>query len=105
MLGTLMEAIPKMMNAFAEGIVQSTKTIVQHAPEFVKATIVMLNGILDTINTMAPKITETMGHLLDLMLDYIIEHSPKIVNAGFKLITDFMAAIRDNIYQIVTIAV
>lgn len=104
LLSTIVEAIPRMMNAFAEGIIQFTKSIIDSAPLFAKATLVMFNGMLDTINKLAPKIAKTMDTILNLMLDYLMKNSPKIVQAGFKLMTDFMSKIRDNIYQIVDIS-
>lgn len=104
MLSVFIQSIPKMINAFAEGIVQFTVTITKNAPKFVKATIVLLNGILDTINETAPKIAKTMSNLLNLMLDYLVAYSPKIINAGYKLLIDFLTAIKDNIYQVVSVA-
>ena len=103
-LSTIVEAIPRMMNAFAEGVIQFTKTIIDSAPLFAKATYVLFDGMLDTINKLAPKIAKTMDTILNLMLDYLMKNSPKIVQAGFKLMTDFMNKIRDNIYQIVEIS-
>lgn len=104
MLNTIVQAIPKMMQAFAEGVVNFTVTITKNAPQFAAATLTMLNAILDTINEIAPKIGATMGKLLNLMLDYVVANSPKIVHAGFVLMMAFLSEIRDNIYRIVNIA-
>lgn len=104
MLTTIVQAIPQVMNAFAEGIVRFTKTITENIPLFVTATIKLLNAILDTINELAPKIAKTMSNILNLMLDYLMVNSPKIVQAGFQLMMDFMNKLRDNIYQIVDVS-
>jgi hypothetical protein len=104
LLTTIVQAIPQVMNAFAEGIVRFTKTITENIPVFVTATIKLLNAIMDTINELAPKIAKTMSNILNLMLDYLMVNSPKIVQAGFKLMMDFMNKLRDNIYQIVDIS-
>ncbi len=104
MLSVFIQAIPKMMNAFAQGIIEFTITITKNIPVFMQATYKLLNGILDVINEMAPKIAKTMGKVLNLMLDYVVANSPKIVNAGYKLLIDFLTVIKNNIYQVVTVA-
>lgn len=102
-LNAIIQGIPKLMAAFALGVVEFTKTIVQNIPVFVDAMSRAINGIMRAIRENAPTIIQTLKDFLGRMLDAVVESSPKINQAGFKLLIGFLQSVGENIHKVVTL--
>lgn len=100
----IIDGIPPLMVAFAEGLIKFVAKIAEATPEFIKATVKLLNGLMEAINQTAPNIIRTMTDLLLRMLKAVVDNSPAIIDAGYALIINFLSKLRDNIGQITTIA-
>lgn len=94
------EALPAVLEGFAEGIVGFIEVIGKAAPVIAEALGVLVGHILDTFIELVPKVAELILALIEAILDILTEAVPDIVAAGIELIIGFLTGIRDNIYQV-----
>lgn len=103
-LATIINAIPKALKAFGQGIVEFAKAIGRGAGAFFKAFGAILNGLIRAAMQAIPKIGKLFMELMRTALNIISKMTPQIINAGLRLIVGFLAAISRNVPKIVNIS-
>lgn len=97
----LLEAIPRVVTAFALGMLAIVQAFAATAPAFVAALVKIVDALLDGVIKSAPKLAETFVTLMLGALKAIEEHAPRFIQAGFKLLEDLLQGVKNNIGKIV----
>ena len=106
LLKALSVGLPAFMKTIAEGFIEMALTIADAAPVLVEALVVVLNHILDGLIELIPKALTVIGELISGIIEFIGKDGvPKIIQAGLDIILALLTGIRDNIDQVVTLAV
>ena len=105
LLKVVITAIPKTVNAFAQGFIEMIKTIGRAAPQMVNSFSKIIGSILDAVIKNVPKMAQMFTTLITTALNTIVRLAPGIFNAGLNLIVGFLNAINNNIGRIVPLAV
>lgn len=96
----LIELIPSAMAAFAQGLIDFALVIANGGVEFTKAMTTLLQSLLDTINTLAPGIVDTIWNLVTMLVNKIVEGVPYFVNAALLLMTNFLNTLAARIPEL-----
>lgn len=99
---TIASAIPAMMAAFAQGIIDFALVIAGGAIQFTMAATTLIQAMVLGIANNGPLIIETITNLILQMLDAGMVLVPKFVEFGILVITEFMNAMRTLIPMLVT---
>lgn len=94
---TLIDLIPQAMASFAQGIIEFAKVIAGGGVEFTAAMTTLLQSLIDSINTMAPQIIDTLSMLLNKLIDKMTEDIPRFVDRGMKLIEGILEGISNRL--------
>lgn len=89
--------IPEAMSAFAQGIIDFAVVIANGGAEFTGAMTTLLSSLIDAINTLAPKILDTLWGLLMGMVAKLEENVPIMVDSGLKLLNGILEGIANNL--------
>jgi len=100
----IVQWVPKMAIAIAEGITQFIITIAEKIPEIVKAGKDILLAIIEGFTTLLPDIMLLVGQMIVDFLQVIVDLLPDIIQAGYDILLGIMKGIEDNIKDIVTTA-
>jgi tape measure domain-containing protein len=100
----LIGLIPKLMEQIGLGIVAFAKVIATAGPAITKAIQTVLNSLINAINQLAPKIINTLGRLMLMMLQAMLKYVPSMVDTGMKLITGVLNGIAKNASKLSTSA-
>ena len=101
MLNVIIDAIPAMLSAFANGIIAFAKIIGESGPTLQKAFQALLNSFLDAIIKTTPKIGRAITVLIQTFLKIIRDNFPTIVATGFAMLMALLDGVRNNIGKIV----
>lgn len=93
----IINLIPKAMQAFAQGLIDFAVVIANGGAEFTKAMVTLLTSLIDAVNTLAPKIIDTIGDLVMKLVSRLERDIPRFVSAGMKLITGVLNGIAKNL--------
>lgn len=96
----LVDALPKLMQAFVEGLLGMVVTITENIPLIVEALTALLVSLLDAIIELLPKIGETVSVLITTLLTLIAEKVPEFIETGWAILVAFLQGIRDNIAEV-----
>jgi hypothetical protein len=100
-LGAIIEAIPKMLKAFAVGLIEFAKVISQNGPQFVKVFVTVIGAMADAVAKSAPKIAHALMVLIETGLRVLRFAQPRLITAGFNLLMAILQGIEKNIGRIV----
>lgn len=100
----LVGIIPLVLQKLGEGVIAFAEVIANGGPAITGAITAVLLSIITAIDTVAPKIINTLFKLLTLMLAKLMDFVPKMVQAGLRILTGVLNGIADNIYKIITVA-
>lgn len=102
---TILNLIPMIAVALANGIVQFATTIAAGAVTLATAIVTVVNAIITALVGTIPNLLAAAGVLLTAFLNFIVSYIPKMVDAGMKLIKGILQGIADNIGGIVKAAI
>lgn len=103
-LETFSKALPTIMRAAAEGVVEALNVFIKAAPAMAKTIGVLIDVILDVVIRELPKLYVIMDDVLTKLNLLIREHAPALIKTGIFLIISLLKGIRekiDNVVQIV----
>lgn len=103
-IDAVIEKIPALIKAFAEGLIQLAMVFVEAAPILMDGLRVILEHLLDTIIELVPKIGETIGVIIQTIIELLREKIPEYIKLGIDLILALLTGIRDNIGEVVSLA-
>jgi tape measure domain-containing protein len=96
-LENLGKAIPAFLGGLLEALLGMVDILVEAAPVFVKALVVILGHLLEGITELIPQAEELIKELITSLLDVIVHMDTEIIEAGLALLTSLLTGIRDNI--------
>lgn len=99
-LTRIIETIPLALRTLAKGILEFVKTIGDGAPVIAKAFMQVMTAIIDTIQTMTPKILDCASTLMKSFLKFLVDTVPDMVDSGMKLILGILKGISDHIQEV-----
>lgn len=127
MVTTILGLIPVIINTlidtlivFAEGIIRATpvvaeaitglllaflQIIIDTTPKIYEALYNLLTILIDLIFEKVPDFVEAIVFLLLTLLEEIALKLPDFIQAGFDILIGFLEGIRDNIGEVVTVAI
>lgn len=97
----LIQQIPAMMKALAQGLVGMAQVIIKGAPAFVGAFVAILNSLLNAVIKVTPKIGKAFMVLLNTALRILRNAIPNMIRTGFDILMAFLRGIANNIGRIV----
>jgi tape measure domain-containing protein len=103
-LDTVAQAVPRFIRKLAEGFIELIKVLLDNAPDLVNGFGDVLLLILDKIIELSPKIGEAIGAIMDIGFKLLREKVPIMIQIGIELLTSFLNGINDNIEMITTLA-
>lgn len=105
MLATVIQTIPKIMQAVAQGLVKFAQTIANNGPKFVNAMSRIISNMLDAVIRNVPKMGRAFLVMLNTAIDVVLKAAPRLFAAGLRLIIGFLEAVDSKIGRIVDLAV
>lgn len=96
-LETIAGAIPLMMAAFAQGIIDFALVIAGGATEFTMAMSTLITALMTAIAENGPLVIDTIWNLIVLLVNKVVEGVPFFVDAGMKLIIGVLTGIGNNL--------
>lgn len=99
---SIIEDIPKVAVAFAQGLVNILKIIGENGPTIIVAFGKIIEALIKVVIQEAPHLAVGIGVLITAILKVLVDNTPKLLAAGFKILMDILQGIDDNIVQIVT---
>lgn len=103
-LMSLIEMIPAMMAAVAQGIIDFAIVITEGQAEFVGAFTTLIMALLESINTTGPEIIATLFNLLMALVQEIESNVESFVVAGMNIMIGFLNGIEDRLPELVRAA-
>ena len=97
----LVEWIPKLAVAVANGIADFITTIAERIPEIVEAGKTILLAIIEGVTTIIPEIAILVGEMIVALLEALALLLPDIIQAGYDILLAFIQGAADNIKEIV----
>jgi len=104
LLGALLGLIPVIMEQAGVVLFMLIDILKKAVPQIVDLVIDLLIQLLNGIDRMAPSLFKALGTLLNLLIDLLEKAIPRMVEAGLHILLGILEGVRDNIYQIVTVA-
>lgn len=101
MVSKLLDLIPLAMAKVGEGIIKFAEVIAVGGPAITAALTTVLLSLITAIDTVSPKIIDTLFKLLTKMYDKLVENVPHLVDAGLKILIGFLNGIANNIGMVV----
>lgn len=98
---SIIEFIPKAMQAFAEGIVAFVQTIADAVPDFVKALSKIISGLLDALIKNIPKFDKAFRLLLDAGIKGARDYIPQFIQLGLDLLSSLLDGLIEKAPKIV----
>lgn len=86
----IIDQIPAFMIALAQGLIDFGVTLANGATQLTESMGTLLQAILDAINNKSPQIIDTLGTLLLQLLDRVEQDMPQWVDKGGKIIISFL---------------
>jgi hypothetical protein len=99
------EAIPKLLQGVAQGLVDFIMIIGKALPPLMKILGAFLGHLADTLIMLVPKLIRIIGMLIDGIIRLMVEKGPEFIAAGLGLLINLLTGIRDNIDQITTLVI
>lgn len=99
-LDGFIKRIPAFVLALADGMLGFVSAILQNAPQIVNSIADLIVLILDKIDMLVPRFTETARIIIDNMLALITDKMPDILAAGMNILHTLLQGIRDNMTQV-----
>ena len=96
----IISAIPALLAAFAQGIIDFAVIIAKGGAEFTAAMTTVLTALIDTIVNLTPKIGGMLMGLLLYLLDLLAQNVPKLVQKGSDLIIGLLNGITKEVPKI-----
>jgi tape measure domain-containing protein len=104
MLKAMGRSLPAIFTGLAQGIIEFAKTIADAAPILVDALVVILNKLLDGLETLIPKVLKLLGMLISGIIEYLgTVGVPQLIEAGLHIILALLQGIRDHIDDVIII--
>ena len=104
----LIGLIPALLVAIGEGLIAVCQVIITGAPVIAEAiaTVIVstISALLVSLQNTVPLLFETLGVILDSLLNFLLEFVPKIVNVGLQLLLGLLEGIASNIQDITATA-
>lgn len=101
----IIDLIPSIIAAIGKGIILICQTIAGSVSSICGAITAVLLAIIGALKNAISPLIECLGVLLDSLLKFIVSYTPKIVDAGMKVIVGFLDGIAKNIGKVVEKAV
>ena len=102
--GALIEMIPRMMVALAEGVIGFATALATNAADFATAAAQLIGALLQAITTIAPQLEQAVTSLIRMLLDILQNNLPVISNKGAEIMTSMLEAMERHIPRIVPLA-
>jgi len=96
----IVEEIPSIAEAFAEGFINILKVIGDNGPSIVAAFSTIIASIAAAIILDAPQVADALGAVLQAFLKFLTDNAPDVVAAGLQLLTDLLSGIKNNIVNV-----
>jgi len=100
----IVQWIPQMAIAIAEGITAFIVEIATKLPEIIEAGKEILLAIIEGFVSLFPDIVLMVGELIVELLEGLVALLPRIVQAGYDILIAIMKGVEDNIKEVVTTA-
>lgn len=99
-LETIASALPAMMAAFAQGLIDFAMVIANGAIQFTAAATTLIQALITGIANNGPLIIQTMTNLILQMLDSATVLVPRFVDLAMLIINEFLNSLRIQIPNI-----
>ena len=99
-IAEVIKAIPGVLAAFAQGIVDWIKIIGDSAPDIAGAVVKIINAIIAAVKKLLPKIPPLMKEMLTTFLKVMKDAVPRLARAALNWLLEILKAISENIYRI-----
>lgn len=96
----IISAIPALLAAFAQGIIDFAVVIAKGGAEFTAAMTTVLTALINTIIILTPKIANMLMNLLHTLIDILIANIPVLVQKGSALIIGLLDGITREVPKI-----
>lgn len=93
----LIKALPDLIGALAEGLIQMGQVFLDAAPMFVRAVAEILKEVISALTDVLPSFLVLVGELISGLLELIREKVPEFITVGWEVLLAFLQGIRDNI--------
>lgn len=100
-LQVLIDKIPALMKAIAEGLVESAKVIADGAPEFGRAAAAIMAELARVIGRDMPKTTSAVMTGLTNTLGAMAKKMPNFVQKGADIVVNFLTGVAQNMKRVV----
>jgi tape measure domain-containing protein len=97
----IVEIIPKIATALAEGLVNFLTMIAEKTPELIQAFKTIVLGMITAITELIPDIVTAILAMITAILEAIAFALPSLIQAGYDILLAFIQGIGDNIADIV----
>jgi tape measure domain-containing protein len=92
--------LPKFVEGLAKGFLEVLDQVAKVAPHVADALVKITAALLDGLVKVAPKMGLAIGSLVDVLLQYAIHDSPKLMKAGVIMVLNLLKGIDKNIKQV-----
>lgn len=97
------QAIPGLITAFSDGLLQMLKTIPNLLPQILQGAAEIISGLATGIQQALPTLLEQVPEIIQNIVSVLLENIPLIVQAGVDLLTALVDALPDIIVAIVEV--
>lgn len=104
-LDLLIEKLPAIIAALADGLLELGQKILEAAPELIAKLDVALQALIQLVIDNIPGFVTAGVALIRGLLDAIVQLAPDFIEAGAKMLLDLLHGIADHISEIVTTVV
>lgn len=94
--------IPTVMTEVGKGLVALAQEIIKGAPVIIKAFVTIVDGILNAMIGLAPKVGVLATTMLTTLLGVLTKSIPQMVTAGMEIIAGVLKGIADHIGEVLT---
>lgn len=105
LLDAIITRIPELAVALAEGLITFAMTFIEAAPVIIESLGIVLEQILQTIVDLTPDLVATVITLISGVLLALSELYPQFVSTGLGMLIALLTGIRDNIGEITTLVI
>jgi hypothetical protein len=99
-VNTIIELLPKAMEALGNGIVAFAKIISDNGPTFVASIVTLITSLATAINTTSPTVANMIMNLIQLLLNELDNHLPDFQAKGLDIINKLLDGLVDNMQGI-----
>lgn len=96
-LDSVIDAIPRAMAAFGEGIVAFVQAIGNSAAALVEAFSNVIGALLDAGIQNIPKMEELFRNLMDAAIGIIRDYFPQLIDMGYEMVNNVLDGLKENL--------